>query len=104
MTPKEIELGMRNELRFLCSHPNCRNDFFDLNAGSGLRNNRVIDYASVCRSKRDLTPFGLSHFMQWPRHAATVCILNSFNSLNVWLGADANLSGDYRNLQKDECF
>ena len=43
-----------------------------------------IDYAGVCRSKRDFTPFGFDHFTRWPLRAATVCTLNSFGSSSVW--------------------
>jgi len=57
---------------------------FDLTARTGLRSDRVIDYASVCRSKRDFTPLGFNHFMRWPLRAATVCILNSFGSSSAW--------------------
>jgi len=50
----------------------------------GLRNDRVTDYAGVCRSKRDCTPLGFNHFMRWPLRAATVCTLSSFGSSSVW--------------------
>jgi hypothetical protein len=73
-------------------------------ARSGLRPTGLIGYAGVCRSKMNFKHRRLDHFMQSPLHAAMVCILNSFNSSNVWQKAPIQTFRSPSKLPKDVDF